>query len=182
MRLSAFSRQEKKIFAGCFFSYMLCYAGRMNLGPVLGAIQQEISVSSASMGLIQTVFSVIYAAGQLVNGLWADRTDPRRRIAAGLALSALCNLAFGLCRSYGQMLLCWGLNGVAQSMLWTSVVRVIVISFDAPRRAFVNMAMCLCFTLGHLVAWAPTTDRKYKDLSCSALLSAFQAAGSTSAE
>ena len=154
MKIPSFTHREKWIFAGCFFSYMLCYTGRMNLGPVLGAIQSEIAVSSAHMGLIQTVFAAIYAIGQLVNGSLADRTDPRRHITTGLVLSALCNLLFGLCRSYGQMLACWGLNGIAQSMLWTSVVRVIVISFDKQQRSFVNLAMCVCFTLGHLLAWA----------------------------
>lgn len=149
-----FTPQEKRIFAGCFFSYLLVYVARMNLAGALPALTRAFALSDAQAGLIQTVFAIVYAAGQLLNGLLADRVSPRRHVVIGLLLSALFNLLFSFARSYGQMLALWALNGAAQSMLWTPIVRLIAVWFDGKKRQWVSFCMCLCFILGHLTAWA----------------------------
>ena len=61
-----FTAQEKRIFAGCFICYMLCYVARMNLAGALPHVTQAFSLTDAQAGLIQTVFAVVYAAGQLI--------------------------------------------------------------------------------------------------------------------
>ena len=154
MLKKTFTSQEKRIFIGCFFSYMLVYVARMNLAGALPGITAAFSLTDAQGGLIQTVFAVVYAAGQLVNGLLADQVSPRRHVVLGLVLSAACNLLFGLAGAYWQLLLLWALNGAAQSMLWTPIVRLIAVWFDDEKRSRVSFAMCICFILGHLLAWA----------------------------
>ena len=154
MERKRFSAMEKRIFAGCFFSYLLAYAARMNLAAALPRISEELRLTDAQGGLIQTVFAVVYAAGQMINGALADRVSPRRHVVLGLALSAACNLLFGLCGAYWQMLALWSLNGAAQSMLWTPMVRLIAVWFDAEKRGKVSFWMCLSFIFGNLAAWA----------------------------
>ena len=116
MHLSAsrFSRQEKCIFAGCFFSYLFAYTARLNLSAALPNLTASLQLSDTQGGLIQTCFAIVYASGQFVNGAMADRMNPRWHITLGLLLSALCNLLFGLSTQYWQMLLLWALNGAAQ--------------------------------------------------------------------
>ena len=154
MQKETFTLQEKRIFIGCFFSYMLVYVARMNLAGALPAISEAFALTDAQGGLIQTVFAIVYAAGQLVNGMLADRVSPRRHVVLGLLLSAACNLLFGWAEAYWQLLLLWALNGAAQSMLWTPIVRLIAVWFDEKKRSKVSFAMCICFILGHLLAWA----------------------------
>jgi OPA family glycerol-3-phosphate transporter-like MFS transporter len=48
----------------------------------------------------------------------SDRSDARKFMATGLALSAACNFAFGAVADYRGHLLLWGLNGLAQGMGW----------------------------------------------------------------
>ena len=90
-----FTAQEKRIFAGCFICYMLCYVARMNLAGALPHVTQAFSLTDAQAGLIQTVFAVVYAAGQMINGLIVDHISPRRHVVIGLLGSALCNLLVG---------------------------------------------------------------------------------------
>ena len=149
-----FTAQEKRIFAGCFICYMLCYVARMNLAGALPHVTQAFSLTDAQAGLIQTVFAVVYAAGQLINGLIVDHISPRRHVVIGLLGSALCNLLVGCSNTYWQILVLWGLNGVAQSMLWTPMVRLIAVWFDSKKRSVVSFWMCVCFIIGHLLAWA----------------------------
>jgi len=154
MQKLSFSSQEKRIFAGCFFSYLLVYVARMNLSGALPRLSQAFALTDAQSGLIQTVFAVVYAAGQLVNGILADHVSPRRHVVLGLLGSAACNLLFSLAGAYWQLLVLWGLNGVAQSMLWTPIVRLIAVWFEGKKRDVVSFFMCICFILGHLLAWA----------------------------
>lgn len=155
MHLSAsrFSRQEKCIFAGCFFSYLFAYTARLNLSAALPNLTASLQLSDTQGGLIQTCFAIVYASGQFVNGAMADRMNPRWHITLGLLLSALCNLLFGLSAQYWQMLLLWALNGAAQSMLWTPIVRLIAVWFEGKKRELMSFAMCLCFVAGHFCAW-----------------------------
>ena len=75
-------------------------------------------------------------------------------VVIGLLGSALCNLLVGCSNTYWQILVLWGLNGVAQSMLWTPMVRLIAVWFDSKKRSVVSFWMCVCFIIGHLLAWA----------------------------
>ena len=67
-----FTAQEKRIFAGCFICYMLCYVARMNLAGALPHVTQAFSLTDAQAGLIQTVFAencvaVVFLLAVLLN-------------------------------------------------------------------------------------------------------------------
>jgi OPA family glycerol-3-phosphate transporter-like MFS transporter len=51
-------------------------------------------------------------------GVLSDRSDARKFMATGLALSALCNFAFGSVADYQTHLWLWTLNGFFQGMGW----------------------------------------------------------------
>ena len=81
--------------------------------------------------------------------LIVDRISARHYIAAGLLLSGVCNLLFSLMPSYGALLLCWGLNGAAQSMLWTPIVKVMAVWFKGKRRTKASFGISMTLVLGH---------------------------------
>ena len=74
--------------------------------------------------MFQTVFALIYAIGQIVNGARADHTSIRRSIGTGLILSAVCNVLLAASDNYVLMMALWALNGAAQSMLWAPIVKL----------------------------------------------------------
>ena len=150
------TREKWGVCIGCFVAYITAYLLRLNMSAALPAISEALALSPARSGLLQTVFAVTYAAGQLINGSIADRVSARIYISLGLALSALCNLLFSFSSAYWQTVALWCLNGAAQSMLWTPIVKQVAAWFQGEQRRRVSFSISLTMVLGHLGAWAIT--------------------------
>ena len=149
-----FSPNQNRIWIGCFIGYTAAYVARLNLSAALGRLMADLALTDAQGGMFQTLFAIVYAAGQLINGALVDRISPRRYITAGLVLSGLCNLLFAVVGDYRLMLPLWALNGAAQSMLWTPIVRLIAVWFKGERRTRVSFGMSMTLVLGNVAAWA----------------------------
>ena len=74
-------------------------------------------------------------------------------MAIGLIGSAAANFGFGLAHSHALLVALWTLNGAAQSMLWTPIIRVIAIHFEGKRRARAAFVISLTVSVGHLLSW-----------------------------
>ena len=150
----SFSKLQTKTLLVCFVIYFCAYIGRLNLSATLEDIMAEFPmISSAQAGLIQTVFAITYAAGQLSFGLLSDRLRVRRMLLTGLIGSAACNLLFSLMRSYPLLLISWTLNGVFQSMLWTPIVIIMAHTFRPEQRKSASFVMSFTLAAGHFAAW-----------------------------
>ena len=150
-----FSAQQRRVLTFCVAMYTAAYVCRLNLSAALSSIMDAMSLSMARGGMLQTLFAAIYASGQFVNGAIVDRVNPAKYMLAGLAGSAVCNLAMGLCSSYPMMLAVWSLNAAFQSMLWTPVMRLLALYFRDPHtRLRANEIVALMLIVGHFIAWA----------------------------
>lgn len=150
-----FSAQQKRVLALCVILYTAAYVCRLNLSAALSSVMDAMQLSMARGGMLQTLFAAIYATGQFVNGAIVDRVNPAKYMLAGLAGSAACNLAMGLCASYPMMLAVWSLNAAFQSMLWTPVMRLLALYFrEEKARERANETVALMLIVGHFIAWA----------------------------
>jgi OPA family glycerol-3-phosphate transporter-like MFS transporter len=70
------------------------------------------------LGDIGAVTAMSYGLSKFVMGVLSDRSDPRKFMATGLLLSAVCNVAFGMSSDYHSHLALWGVNGFFQGMGW----------------------------------------------------------------
>ena len=148
------TRSQNSIWIACFISYTAAYVARLNLSAALSRLMGDLSLTDAQGGMFQTVFALVYAAGQLVNGALVDRISPRRHIALGLIASGVCNALFTVVGDYRLMVVVWALNGAAQSMLWTPIVRLMAVWFKGQRRTRVSFGMSMTLVLGNVSAWA----------------------------
>ncbi len=148
-----FSRFQWRIFIGCFVAYTGAYISRLNLSAALPTILTQFDITEVQAGLLQTVFALTYAGGQLVNGAIVDHINPRRFILIGLLSSAFCNFLFGSATAYWQLIVLWCLNGVAQSMIWTPIVKIISLCYVGKERQQVSFGMSMTLVLGHVLAW-----------------------------
>ena len=82
-------------------------------------------ISTAQLGLFLTAHDLLYGVAKFGNGVLADRSNPRYFMAAGLLLSALCNLAFGLSSGLALLGLWWLINGWFQGMGFPPCARVL---------------------------------------------------------
>ncbi len=149
-----FTKAQWRIFFGCFVAYAGAYVARLNLSAALPGMMAGMNLTDAQGGMFQTGFALIYAAGQLVNGSLVDKISARRYILIGTLASALCNVLVGAGQSYGVLLAGWCLNGVAQSMLWTPVVKMMATWFHGKFRGRVSFGISMTLIVGHLCAWA----------------------------
>ncbi|MBR6499065.1 MAG: MFS transporter [Clostridia bacterium] len=153
--IKGFTPHQKKVLAGCFIVYFCTYVGRLNMAPTLSSIQESFpGLDSARAGLLQTVFALTYAAGQLVFGYLADKFRPRRMIITGLVGSAASNLLFSFMPTFSLLVGMWTLNGAFQSMIWTPIVLCMTGTFNDTERKTASFVMSFTLAAGHLAAWA----------------------------
>lgn len=76
--------------------YALFYFVRKNFSITMPALESELGISKAKLGLFLTLNGVIYGVSRFINGFLADRVSRKKMMAAGLFLSALVNIFIGL--------------------------------------------------------------------------------------
>lgn len=148
-----FTGRQLRVIAACFLAYLCAYIGRLNMSATLGRVIEAMRVDETLGGTLQTVFAIVYAAGQFIFGALVDRVRPRILLSVGLLGSALCNLAFSFSGAFGLMIAMWALNGLFQSMLWTPIVRTIAESFEGKKRMKASFVMSFTLACGHIAAW-----------------------------
>ncbi len=153
METRKFTRLQAQVLSACFIVYFCAYIGRLNLSASLDSIMKEMNVLETVGGTLQTVFAVVYAAGQFVFGALVDRLSPKKMILTGLLGSALANALFSLAGSFTALCILWAFNGAFQSMLWTPIVRLIAAHFSGKRRDRASFTMSFTLAGGNLAAW-----------------------------
>ncbi|WP_418667924.1 MFS transporter [Allofournierella sp.] len=108
----------------CWLTYFFAYFGRYSFISGMGAMVEEGALSKAQGGLIASLFYLAYSVFQVLCGLLGDRWNARHLVLAGLAASAVCNLALPLCPGPAAMALVWTVNGAAQGMIWPPLMRL----------------------------------------------------------
>ena len=110
-------RKQLWIFVVCYFGYTAIYIARLNLSMAAPAMKELGILNPAQLGLLGSVFSVVYALGRLVNGSLGDTCVPWKMICLGLGLVTVSNLLFSLFPPFWGLLILWGGNAYAQSIL-----------------------------------------------------------------
>ena len=118
-------KQTSRIFSVCYLAYLFIYVARLNLSMAAPGLKELRILSMEQIGLLGSVFSVVYACGRLLSGILSDRIAPWKMISAGLLLCGISNLCFSLFPPFAAILLLWGVNALAQSMLWGSILRIL---------------------------------------------------------
>lgn len=180
-----FNSMQKRILLTCVVVYTTAYAGRMNLSAALSGIAEDFSLSMARAGFLQTLFAIIYACGQLVNGTVVDHLNPAKYMLVGITGTAVCNMAMGFGKTYAALMTIWSLNAVFQSMMWTPIIRMLAMYFPVRRtRERANRTVALSLVIGHFASWAVSgfvssrTGWRYSFMipACAAFIVAFVAA------
>lgn len=153
------------IFLLCWISYFSTYIGRQNYAAVMAEIIQKEGFLNSTCGLVGTGFFICYGAGQIISGFLGDHLNPKYMIFTGIFLSSLVNLSMGFLTSPGAMVAAWCLNGAAQSMTWSPILRIFSehLPEDAQKSACVNIATTypaavlltypLCSLIVYLSGW-----------------------------
>lgn len=117
------------IIALCCMVYFVSYFSRKDFAAVMAGMITDGAVGRANAGLVGTMLFIFYGVGQLVSGYLGDKIRPRYLIMLGLSVTSVCN-AFMSFVPEGAMIAVWGLNGLAQAMLWPPIVKILAQHLD----------------------------------------------------
>lgn len=107
------------------FTYTVSYYIRNLLSVLTPQMLQTEEFTVAHIGVLSSVYMVLYAAGQLVNGFLGDRISPKWLTVLGVALSGGVCILFPLLSSAFLQVLCFGVMGFGLSMLRGPLMKII---------------------------------------------------------
>lgn len=129
---------EKKdiflLFILCFMVYYATYLGRLNYSAALAEIVRAEGFAKGQAGLIGTAFFCAYGIGQLFSGFIGDRLNGKWLVFTGLAVSGWMNGMMSCLHTVQGMSIVWCVNGMAQSFVWSPMLRIICELLDDERR------------------------------------------------
>jgi OPA family glycerol-3-phosphate transporter-like MFS transporter len=113
----------KLLIFACWLAYTSAYVGRLCYGASIVTIIEDLRIDRAKAGLVSSAFFFCYGIGQLVNGILCSKYNVRHMIALALSASCVCNLILPFV-GVSAMIALWAVNGLAQSVIWSSVIRI----------------------------------------------------------
>lgn len=137
----------------CWLVYTSAYLGRLNYTASMVRIISELGVSKTTGGIVSSCFFFAYGAGQLINGLLSKYYNLRLMIPLSLLASALINLAVPLCGSINWIQVLWLLNGLVQSVLWSTLIRTLGLYLPADVLPRAILAMSTTTATGTAVTY-----------------------------
>src|SRR5215216_3021041 len=78
-----------------FLGYAFFYLVRNNVPVVTKELDVALGYTKEMCGNLGAVTALSYGLSKFLMGSVSDRSDPRRFMAVGLMLTAICNFAFG---------------------------------------------------------------------------------------
>ena len=147
---------RKRVFTTLWITYGAFYLCRVNLSIALPGIMKEFGYSKTDVGLIGSVFFIIYAIGQFVNGQLGDKFGARKLIALGIVGSVILNIGFGFSKTLLAMAIIWGLNGYFQAMGHPPSVKTLANWFPTRSRGKISGLYASSFQIGNVVSWLLT--------------------------
>ena len=126
--------QWRTLFAA-MFGYAAFYFVRKNLSVAMPYIEQDLGISKSQLGIFLTLHGVLYGISRFVNGMWADRANPRYFMVIGLFLSVGANVFFGFSSAVLLLGIAWMINGWVQGMGFPPVCRLMTHWFHPKKLA-----------------------------------------------
>lgn len=97
-------------------------------------VATELNLSAASMGMLMSAFSLVYAFSQLPVGLILDRFGARLIFGCGLMLWSVAQFCCGLVNGFTQMLIGRAILGIGESPHYPACAKVVSEWFPSEKR------------------------------------------------
>lgn len=114
----------------CALAYITAYLGRYSYSSNINLFISEYNITKAEAGLVTSFFFFSYGAGQIINGLLSKYYNKRYIITTALIISSIVNLLVFIGVPFNALKFLWLINGLAQSMLWSSLILLLSENLD----------------------------------------------------
>ena len=103
-----------KVVALCFVGWILMYADRTILNPVMGKIGEQFGLNNTQLGLVNSIFFLAYAITQIPSGMVGDKFGRNLVISLGFILFGVTTYLSGVASAFGVFMLFRVLTGIGQ--------------------------------------------------------------------
>ena len=126
MKLSPAAKKAVMIGSMCSLSYLAVYVARNILGAVSPQMIESGAFTTENIGTLSSVYFIVYAAGQLINGRIGDKIKSKYMISFGLIMAGVCNFLFSkMVSSPVSSYIIYGLTGYFLSMIYGPMTKVV---------------------------------------------------------
>jgi len=107
-----------------------------------------------TVALALTVSSVSYGCGQIVSGWLGDRCKPQNVILSGFLLTGIMNISVAICQTATFLTPLWAINGVAQSLMWPPLLRIMAQHLEGEAYDKASVWVCWGSSFGTIFVYA----------------------------
>lgn len=118
-------KKALKIGTVSIFSYIASYYMRHILGVSTPGMLESGLFTKEFVGTLSSVYFLIYAIGQLINGVIGDTAKPKIMVSGGLIVCGAVSVLFSFIEIKALQILCFAVMGFALSMLRGPLVKTI---------------------------------------------------------
>ncbi|QQO20583.1 MFS transporter [Bradyrhizobium diazoefficiens] len=137
--------------AGYYLSYLFRTINALISEPLIS----DIGLGTAELGLLTSVYFLVFAAAQIPVGIMLDRFGPRRVQSALLLIAAAGAGLFAMSNGLLSLLIARGMIGLGVAAALTAGLKSIVLWFPRERVALLNGYMVMLGSLGAVTATVP---------------------------
>lgn len=145
-----------KTVALFFFGWVLMYADRTILNPIMPQIAKEFDLSNAQLGLVSSVFFLTYAITQIPFGVIGDKYGRKMVIAIGFVFMGIATFFSGILSGFGMFMIFRALTGVGQGSYYGPQYALSTEAIPTKNltlgNAIINSGMALGTSVGFLIS------------------------------
>lgn len=146
--------RKRALFLLCWIAYTSTYICRLNFSAAMPELVGNGIFTNTQSALISSCLFITYGAGQLINGVLGDRLNPKNMVFGGLFLSSACNLLlFFFCENFLMTTALWGINGFAQSAVWSPILRICSMYYDGAEKTKFGVDMSTTVPFGTISSY-----------------------------
>ena len=123
-------KQQNLLIFMCWALYVSAYLGRYSYTANIVPIISAFGKTKTETGLISSMFFFAYGAGQIINGLLCKYYNTKYMLFGSLIVSSIINVAIFWGVPFVAYKYLWLVNGLAQSILWSSLIMTLSKNLD----------------------------------------------------
>jgi sugar phosphate permease len=150
----AYRPWQVRIFAATWLAYAGYYFCRKPFYVVKADMAITLGFSTVQLGHLGTAYLAAYAVGQFSSAWFGRQLGPKLLLVAGIAVSVVCNIAFGAANGFWTVMLFLAINGLAQGTGWPGCIGSLAFWFRREQRGSILGVWSTCYQLGSFVATA----------------------------
>ena len=138
---------------GFALMYAFFYNGRMNMSLAMAEMISDLNIDAGKAGIITSMLFWCYGFGHLFSGRLGEIAGNKRFICIGIVLSVVINFSISFQSSLMFIAILWGLNGFAQSMVFSPGVALSAKWWPSEKRGFSSGIITGFAGLAQVFAW-----------------------------